>query len=316
MSTEWVDRVKELVSRHVSGQVRIVERLLLALACRGHVLLEGVPGLAKTRLASVFAQGLGLEFRRIQFTSDMLPGDILGGPVYVPQTGEFRMRKGPIFSQVVLADELNRAPPRTHSALLEAMQDRQVSLGDTTIPLEDPFLVIATQNPIEWEGVYPLSEAEKDRFLFRLKLTYPTRLEEVAILEQHAAIGPLARVEPVLDAARIQSLPGEVDRVHAAKPLLEYLVDLVRATRTPQEIPGLASWTDKVRLGGSPRACVGLLQASRARAYLLGRDHILPEDIQDLFPDVMGHRIEWGWNAQEQETQAFLRAVLDRVPVP
>lgn len=315
-SPDWVEQVKKQVRHHVSGQEKVVDRLILALACRGHVLLEGVPGLAKTRLASVFARCLGLAFRRIQFTSDMLPGDILGGPVYVPQTGEFRLRKGPIFSQVILADELNRAPPRTHSALLEAMQDRQVSLGDETIPLGDPFLVIATQNPIEWEGVYPLSEAEKDRFLFRLILDYPSRVEEVRILEEHSGIGPVGEVKAVLDVEKIRELPKQVDQIHVAHLLMEYMVDLVRATRSPGDRPGLKAMGEKVRLGASPRAAVQLLQASKARALVSGRDHVLPEDIQDLFPDVMAHRVEWDWGANPRGSEEFLRAVLREIPVP
>jgi MoxR-like ATPase len=318
---DWVAKLKQSVHRHVCGQEKVIDRLILALACRGHVLLEGVPGLAKTRLASVFSRCLGLGFRRIQFTSDMLPGDILGGPVYVPQTGEFRLRKGPIFSQVILADELNRAPPRTHSALLEAMQDRQVSLADETIALGDPFLVIATQNPIEWEGVYPLSEAEKDRFLFRMRLDYPNRTEEVRILEAHSLIGPVGEIEAVLDPDQIRELPKKVDGIHVARPLMEYLVDLVRATRSPQEYGGLKVFADQVRLGASPRAGVQLLQASKARALVAGRDMVLPEDIQDLFPDVMGHRVEWDWRAADQGRNeagsgAFLHAVLREVAVP
>lgn len=282
------------------GQEKALERLLLAVACRGHVLLEGVPGLAKTRLGSAFAKGLGLSFQRISFTSDMLPGDILGGPVYHPGTGDFRLRKGPLFHQVILADEFNRAPPRTHSALLEAMQEQQVTLGEETLSLGDPFLVIATQNPIETEGVYPLPEAELDRFLFRVVMEYPTRGEELNILKEHGNIGQPPSETDRIDPEVIAKLPRLVDQVHASHALQGYIVDLIRATRQPDLVPALSHYEGLVRLGASPRAGVMLLQASRAHALIRGRDHVLPEDVQAIFGDLLSHRLLLDWRAAEK----------------
>ncbi len=296
----WVNSLRNICSKQIVGQERALERLLLAVACRGHVLLEGVPGLAKTRLASAFAKGLGLSFQRISFTSDMLPGDILGGPVYHPGTGDFRLRKGPLFHQVILADEFNRAPPRTHSALLEAMQEQQVTLGEETISLGDPFLVIATQNPIETEGVYPLPEAELDRFLFRVVMEYPTRDEELDILKDHSNIEKPPCETERIDAEVIAKLPRLVDQVHASKALQAYIVDLIRATRQPDLVPALSPYEGLVRLGASPRAGVMLLQASRAHALIRGRDHVLPEDVQAIFGDVLGHRLLLDWRAAER----------------
>ncbi len=297
---DWVKSIRTTCSRHVVGQDKAVERLLLAVACRGHVLLEGVPGLAKTRLASAFAKSLGLGFQRISFTSDMLPGDILGGPVYHPGTGEFRLRKGPLFHPVILADEFNRAPPRTHSALLEAMQEQQVTLGEETLSLGDPFLVIATQNPIETEGVYPLPEAELDRFLFRVVMVYPNRGEELNILRDHSNIGqPLAESEGI-DPEVLSKLPRMVDQIHASSAIQGYIVDLVRATRQPGLVPALSLYEGLVRLGASPRAGVMLLQASRSHALIRGMDHVLPEDVQAVFEDVLGHRLLLDWRAAEK----------------
>lgn len=313
----WVESLRKVCAQQVAGQQAAVERLILALACRGHVLLEGVPGLAKTRLASAFANALGLGFQRISFTSDMLPGDILGGPVYHPGTGEFRLRKGPIFHQVILADEFNRAPPRTHSALLEAMQERQVTLGDETLPLGNPFLVIATQNPIETEGVYPLPEAELDRFMFRVVMDYPSRSEEVEILGAHSQVDrPKAKAE-TLDAGLWEELPRLVDGVHTSEAIKGYVVDLIRATREPGTVPALKAYEGLIRLGASPRAGVMLLQGARAHALIRGGDHVLPSDVQALLGDVLGHRILLDWRAAERglTVPKFLAGLADSVRV-
>mgnify|MGYP006280467293 CR=1 FL=1 len=296
----WVETLRKVCGQKVAGQQAVVDMLILALACRGHVLLEGVPGLAKTRLASAFANALGLGFQRISFTSDMLPGDILGGPVYHPGTGEFRVRKGPIFHQVILADEFNRAPPRTHSALLEAMQERQVTLGDDTLPLGNPFLVIATQNPIETEGVYPLPEAELDRFLFRVVMKYPSRDEEVEILGVHAFVEVSTEREVPLDPAIWEGLPRLVDGIHASAAIRGYIVDLIRATRCPETVPGLKHYEGLIRLGASPRAGVMLLQGARAHALIRGGDHVIPSDVQAILGEVLGHRILFDWRAGER----------------
>lgn len=296
----WVETLRKVCAQQVAGQQTAVERLILALACRGHVLLEGVPGLAKTRLASAFAHALGLGFQRISFTSDMLPGDILGGPVYHPGTGEFRLRKGPIFHQVILADEFNRAPPRTHSALLEAMQERQVTLGEETLPLGNPFLVIATQNPIETEGVYPLPEAELDRFLFRVVMEYPSRNEEMEILGAHSKVEGPKETRIPLDSALWEGLPRLVDGIHASAAIQGYIVDLIRATREPATVPSLKPYEGLIRLGASPRAGVMLLQSARAHALIRGGDHVLPSDVQTLLGDVLGHRILLDWRAAER----------------
>jgi len=296
----WVESLRKVCAQEVAGQQTAVERLILALACRGHVLLEGVPGLAKTRLASAFAKALGLSFQRISFTSDMLPGDILGGPVYHPGTGEFRLRKGPIFHQVILADEFNRAPPRTHSALLEAMQERQVTLGEETLPLGNPFLVIATQNPIETEGVYPLPEAELDRFLFRVVMDYPSRIEEVEILGAHGHIERSNDKVTQLDPSLWEGLPRLVDGIHASAAIQCYIVDLIRVTREPGTVSNLKPYAGLIRLGASPRAGVMLLQGARAHALIRGSDHVLPSDVQAIMGDVLGHRILLDWRAAER----------------
>jgi MoxR-like ATPase len=310
-----LDAVRREVHRVVVGHDALLEGMLTALLCGGHVLLEGVPGLAKTLCATTLARTLAVDFKRVQFTPDLLPGDLLGGEVYSPQTGEFSTRKGPIFANLVLADEVNRAPAKVQSALLEAMQERQVSLGGHTFALPDPFMVVATENPIEQEGTYPLPEAQVDRFLLKLKVPYPARAAELAIAERMAAAAPPVDVDAVLTASDILKARDVADRVYVDPRAREYAVDLVRATRERNLELGLGPL---VEWGGSPRASVHLVMVARARAVLQGRPFVLPDDVQAAAPDVLRHRLILTFEAEAEgvDPDQVLRRVLDSVPVP
>jgi len=308
------EAVLRAVRARVVGQEEVLDRLLVALLAGGHVLLEGVPGLAKTLMARSLAAAVDVSFRRIQFTPDLLPADVLGGLVYRRSTETFAVSRGPIFANMVLADELNRAPPRVQSALLEAMEEEQVTLGGHTLSLPDPFLVVATQNPLEQQGTYPLAEAQADRFLFRLQVDYPTDDEESALMDR-ALDGPAAPVEAVVGGEDILAARDAVTRVHVDREVRRYLTRLVRASRTP---PVLASGSSPVEAGISPRGGVLLGRAARAWAALQGRDHVLPRDVQELAPDVFRHRLLLtvdaeveGWNPDR-----VTRALLDSVPLP
>ena len=299
--------VREELTRRVVGQAEAVEGLLTALLAGGHVLLEGVPGIAKTLLARSLSQAVAAQFRRIQFTPDLMPSDLVGTSVYDPKSGNFTLKRGPVFTNLLLADEINRATPKTQSALLEAMEERQVTLDGETIPLPEPFLVVATQNPVEYEGTYPLPEAQLDRFLFKLTMTYPDQEEEVRILaldNQPSDPAPAYRISPEeLAAAR-----REVTAVAVAEDLLRYAAALVRTTRESREI----------LLGASPRAAVGLVRGSKARAALAGRDFALPEDVKELLLPTLRHRIVLRPEAEVEgrEPDAVLRQLADTVPVP
>jgi len=309
-------KIREAVGESVVGQGAVVERVLVALLAGGHVLLEGAPGLAKTLLVRTLARTLGVEFRRIQFTPDLLPSDILGTLVLRSDTGGFAISRGPIFANLVLADEVNRAPAKVQSALLEAMEERQVTLGGRTLPLPEPFLVLATQNPIEHQGTYPLAEAQLDRFLFMVRVGYPSREEEVAILRRgvHGAAGAsgvVASGDELLAARR------EAASVRVDDRLLDYAASVVRATREPAaagvpEVQGLVSW------GASPRAGLGLVAAARARAWLHGRSFALPEDVKALAGDVLRHRLVLTYEAAVRGVDAaqVVEQVLGHVAVP
>jgi len=301
-----IDGLRKEMGRVLVGQEALLDGLLIALLCRGHVLVEGVPGLAKTTAVKAFARALGLRFRRIQFTPDLLPADLVGTQLYDPARAEFRVHRGPLFQQVVLADEINRAPAKVQSALLEAMEERQVTLAGETLELPQPFLVMATQNPVEQEGVYPLPEAQVDRFMLKLRVGYPSSDEEVRIVEQKAR-DPYS-IEPVLDGERLERLVQVVREVHVERAVTEYAVAIVRTTRAS---PG-------VRLGGSPRASIYLVDAARARAFIEGRDYVLPADIKAVAPDVLRHRILLSYEAEALggSPEDELDAVLARVPVP
>lgn len=300
----------------IVGQEAFLEGLLLGLLCAGHVLVEGVPGLAKTLAVRTLAAALRLSFSRIQFTPDLLPADILGTQIYQPRTGEFTIRKGPIFASIVLADEINRAPAKVQSALLQAMQERQVTIGEETFVLPKPFFVLATQNPIEHEGTYPLPEAQTDRFLLKLLLHYPSRQEELEILERMAHIEPRISVRPMLNAEQITELQRCVEEVYLDARLKQYIVDIVQATRQP-EAYGL-DIRPLVQYGASPRGTIGLALTARAKALLAGRDYVLPADIHAVAPLVLRHRILLSYEAEAQNwtTDRLIERLIQHLPLP
>jgi MoxR-like ATPase len=299
------------VARVLVGQQRMVDGLFIGLLTHGHILLEGAPGLAKTTAVKAVASTLHLDFSRVQFTPDLLPADLVGTQIYEPRTGEFRTRKGPIFANIVLADEINRAPAKVQSALLEAMQERQVTLGDQTWALPSPFLVLATQNPIEQEGTYPLPEAQTDRFLLKLTVRYPTREEELAIITRSTEAP--AALEKVADAATVLAAQELVRSIRITEPLMHYIVDLVRATREPGAVD--AQLARAVEFGASPRASIALAAAARARAFLDGRGYCLPEDVKEVAGDVLRHRILPTYEAEAEGigSEAIVARILDVV---
>jgi MoxR-like ATPase len=282
-------RVEQEVAGVLVGQPLLLERMLLALLCDGHVLIEGVPGLGKSLAVASLARALALDFHRVQFTPDLLPADVVGTQVFRPGSGEFSVRKGPVFAELVLADEINRAPPKVQSALLEAMQERQVTIGDTTFKLPHPFVVLATQNPIEHEGTYPLPEAELDRFLFKVRLDYPSRDDEAEILRKHGRGVPLPTIAPVANREELLAARALLDEVHADEKVVDYVLRLVTATRVPRK---------SLRLGASPRGALALLVAAKGRALLAGRGYVTPDDVKALAPDVLRHRLLLGFEAE------------------
>ncbi len=300
----------------VVGQSGVLHRLLVALLAGGHVLLEGVPGLAKTLLARSLAEAVDASFRRIQFTPDLLPSDILGGMVFQEETRTFVPAPGPIFANFVLADEINRAPPKVQSALLEAMEEGQVTLGGESFPLRQPFMVLATQNPLEHHGTYPLAEAQVDRFMMHLRLGYPGKSEEREILRL-AANPPELEVEPVLSARELMEARGAIRQVHVDARIQDYLVELVNATRDPGGA-GIPELGDLLSMGASPRAGIALQAGARARAFLEGRSFVLPEDVKALAPDVLRHRLVLTYEAEAQgvSEDQVLERVLSSVPIP
>jgi len=317
MQSGFIEAVKAEVAKVIIGQDLLVERLIIAMLCRGHILIEGVPGLAKTLTVSTLAQAMAATFVRIQFTPDLLPADITGTTIYSPQDGQFHVRRGPIFSNIVLADEINRAPAKVQSALLEAMQERQVSIGGATFPLEDPFMVLATQNPIEHEGTYELPEAQLDRFMLKVHVTYPTRDEEKAILDRFVAPDAAPRVEKIAGPDAILAASRALREVHMDERLRDYIVHLVYATREPasyrmKELEPLISY------GASPRASIYLAQASRAHAFVNGRGFVEPDDVKSVAMDVLRHRIVPTYEAEAENVTAedLVRRVLGGVEVP
>ena len=311
-----VGRLRDELGSVLVGQRSLVDRLLIGLLTGGHLLLEGVPGLAKTLAARSLAAAIGAEFNRVQFTPDLLPADLLGTEVFHPGTGEFSIRRGPIFAQLLLADEINRAPAKVQSALLEAMQERQVTLGPETLPLPELFVVLATQNPIEQEGTYPLPEAQVDRFLMKVVVAYPDRDEERIVLERMALTAPVTQVRPVLDPSTLLELRPEVDAVHLDDKIREYILDIVRTTRHPEEFH--LDLGPLIQLGASPRAGIALVLASKAMALLEGRDYVVPHDVKRIGHDVLRHRILVSFEAEAEDISA--EDVLDRLfaelPVP
>jgi MoxR-like ATPase len=309
-------RLREEVGNVIVGQRYLIDRMLVGLLANGHVLLEGVPGLAKTTAVKALAQALHASFRRIQFTPDLLPADLVGTLIYNPREGGFTTKKGPIFAQIVLADEINRAPAKVQSALLEAMQEHQVTIGDETHALPEPFLVLATQNPIEQEGTYPLPEAQVDRFMLKLRVTYPTREEERQILDRMAVTRGEPTVKPVVTTDEIIAARGLVDQIYVDDKIKDYIVTLVFATREPAA-HGL-DLAPLIHYGASPRATLALTLAAKANAFLSGRGYVTPQDVKTIGPDVLRHRIIVTYEAEAEEIDAdeIVRRVFDGIPVP
>ncbi len=312
-----VQDVMTEIRKRVVGQDAMIERLLIGLLTGGHVLLEGVPGLAKTLTVRTLADVLHASFSRIQFTPDLLPADVVGTMIFDQQHQAFTVRHGPIFAQIVLADEVNRAPAKVQSALLEAMQEHQVTIGGTTYALPEPFLVLATQNPIESEGTYPLPEAQLDRFLLKVRVEYPTRPEEREVLLRMSASDQNIPVKRLAEPKQVLAAREQIAAVHLDPRLVDYIVDLVRATREPASV-GLANLSAMIGFGASPRASIALAQTARAHAFLRGRDYVTPEDVQTLAPDVMRHRLVLSFDAEAEglDADAVLQQVLASVPVP
>jgi MoxR-like ATPase len=311
-----VQNVLRQVGRRVVGQEYMVERLLIGLLTGGHVLLEGVPGLAKTLTVRTLAETIETTFQRIQFTPDLLPADVVGTQIYDQHTGQFSVKKGPIFANVILADEINRAPAKVQAALLEAMQEKQVTIGGNTFKLEEPFLVLATQNPIEQEGTYPLPEAQVDRFMLKLRVGYPTRDEEKEVMRRMAGgqaipVQAVARPEQILEARR------HIAELYMDERIVDYIVDIVHATRTPLEA-GLKDLAPLIEFGASPRATIALAQASRAHAFLRGRTFVTPDDVKAIAVDVLRHRVLITYEAEAEEvtSEQIVKRVLEAIDSP
>jgi MoxR-like ATPase len=304
------------VKRVIVGQDAMLERLLVSLLTGGHVLLEGVPGLAKTLAATSLANALSLKFRRIQFTPDLLPADLTGTLIYNPRDGSFSAKRGPVFAHIVLADEINRAPAKVQSALLEAMQEQQVTLGDETHKLEQPFLVLATQNPIEQEGTYPLPEAQSDRFMLKVKVGYPDRAEEKEILRR-AGLASLPALQPQATREQVMEAKEALGGIYVDDKIQEYVLDLVTATRRPRDL-GLTGLDSLIAFGASPRATLFLVRGAQGHALVRGRPYVLPEDVKAIAPDVLRHRIQVSYEAEAEgvDGEEIARRILEQVRVP
>jgi MoxR-like ATPase len=311
-----LDPLYREIEKVIVGQRVMIDRLIVGLLTGGHMLLEGVPGLAKTLAVRTLAQGLRLNFHRIQFTPDLLPADVIGTQIYNPRTGEFSVKKGPVFANLVLADEINRAPAKVQSALLEAMQEKQVTIGDHTYPLDQPFMVLATQNPIEQEGTYPLPEAQVDRFMLKLKITYPNKEEELAILNRMATVEPNLTIEPMLSAEEIGKLRQGIDQIYVDDKIKHYVVDIVHATRKPADY-GL-DISPYIQYGASPRATIFLTRAAKGQAFLDGRGYVTPQDVKTIGYDVLRHRVIVTYEAEAEEITAenLLQRIFDHLKVP
>jgi MoxR-like ATPase len=311
----FVDRLKQEIHKVIVGQEYLIDHMIMALLADGHILLEGVPGLAKTLSVRTLCQAISVNFQRLQFTPDLLPADLVGTMVYSQADGQFRVKKGPIFTNMILADEINRAPAKVQSALLEAMQERQVTIGDTTYPLPQPFLVMATQNPIEQEGTYPLPEAQVDRFMFKLKVTYPSKAEELEILNR-MTIGETYAADSIIKPDEILDARKVLNKIYVDDKVKEYIVDVVFATRNPEayNLP----IADLVEYGASPRATIYLTIASKAHAFLKGRGYITPDDVKTVGADVLRHRVIVSYEAEAEEvtSEDIVAKVFNEVEVP
>jgi MoxR-like ATPase len=304
------------IERVIVGQRVMIERLLISLLTGGHVLLEGVPGLAKTLAVRTLASSLRVQFSRIQFTPDLLPADVVGTQIYNPRTGEFSVKQGPVFANLVLADEINRAPAKVQSALLEAMQEKQVTIGDKSFTLPQPFMVLATQNPIEQEGTYPLPEAQVDRFMLKLKIGYPSKDDELAILNRMATVGAQPAARPILGPEDVFEFRKVVDQIYVDEKIKRYIVDIVHATRRPEEY-GL-KLGQYIQYGASPRATINLALASKACAFLDGRGYVTPQDIKSIGYDVLRHRVIISYEAEAEDitSEKVVKDILDNLKVP
>jgi MoxR-like ATPase len=315
-SREKIQAVIDEMGKVVIGQERLINRLLVGLFTGGHVLLEGVPGLAKTLTINTLAKILDLHFHRIQFTPDLLPADLVGTMIYNPKKSEFEVKKGPIFAQIILADEINRAPAKVQSALLEAMAEKQVTIGDTTYPLDKPFLVLATQNPVEQEGTFPLPEAQVDRFMLKVFLNYLDKDQELAVMRQKSNMDFSYEPKTILNAEDIAKIRKEINEITISETLEKYIIELVFATRNPAEY-GLTQEAGYIQFGASPRASIQLNLAAKVMAYLEGRDYVLPEDIKEMAPDVLNHRIILNYVAEADNitTLQIIQSILSSVAI-
>jgi MoxR-like ATPase len=314
--SSFVEKLIGQISRVIVGQTYLIERLVIGILADGHILIEGVPGLAKTLSVSTLSRALDAKFQRIQFTPDLLPADLIGTMIYNPQTAEFSVKKGPVFANIILADEINRAPAKVQSALLEAMQERQVTIGESTYKLKEPFLVLATQNPIEQEGTYPLPEAQVDRFMLMLKITYPSPSEELEIMDRNTATTQI-KVSKVVGPKDILKAREVVRSIYVDDKVKDYIVNVVFASREPEKY-GLADLKDLIAFGGSPRATIYLSLAAKAHAFLKGRGYVTPEDIKAIGHDVLRHRILITYEAEAEEVTSddIVSKIFDAVEVP
>ncbi|MBM4386655.1 MAG: MoxR family ATPase [Deltaproteobacteria bacterium] len=314
--SSFVDNLLAETGKVIVGQKEMVERVIIALLCQGHILIEGVPGLAKTLIVKTIASAINAKFQRIQFTPDLLPADIIGTVIYNQQTGAFKAKRGPVFANIILADEINRAPAKVQSALLEAMQEHQVTIGDETHKLDEPFLVLATQNPIEQEGTYPLPEAQVDRFLLMIRVTYPTKTEEQDIMERNTAGMPQA-INPVIQPAELLRARETISQIYMDEKIKRYIIEVVNATRNPQDYK-LKELKSLISYGASPRASIYLNLCARAHAFLRHRGYVIPEDIKAIGMDVLRHRVILSYEAEAEELKPedIIKRIFDAVEVP
>jgi len=315
--SQFLTQIKSNLSSLIIGQEDLINKLLLAILSNGHVFLEGVPGLAKTLTVKSLANLIDTKFQRLQFTPDLLPADILGTLIYNPQKLDFEVKKGPIFSNIVLADEINRAPAKVQSALLEAMQERQVTIGNTTFPLDSPFLVMATQNPIEQEGTYPLPEAQVDRFMFKVIVDYPSEEEELKVLQTMGMIKSITELSPIIKAETIMNARNTIDQIHIAENIQRYIVSLIMATRNPEN-SGLKDLKGLIEFGASPRATIFMAVAAKAAAFMAHRGYVIPEDVREVGRAILRHRIILTYEAEAEDitTEAIISRIFESIPTP
>jgi MoxR-like ATPase len=319
LKKEHQQKIKDVLaeaSKVVVGQQYMLNRLLIGLFTNGHILLEGVPGLAKTLTVNTLAQILHLDFKRIQFTPDLLPADLIGTMIYNQQTSKFEVKKGPVFANIILADEVNRSPAKVQSALLEAMQEKQVTIGDNTFKLDKPFLVLATQNPVDQEGTYPLPEAQVDRFMMKVYVDYPDKTSELEIMRRMSNMSFSSEVKTLLTKEDIFSIRNEINQTSISESLENYIIELVFATRNPKDY-GLKDQAQYIQYGVSPRASINLNLAAKAVAFFDGRDYVLPEDIKEVAPDVFNHRLILNYEAEADGIKArdIVKAILNKIPI-